>query len=102
MIDFDEPVHHWLASDVARPFRELDPRAENACLEAFLDGYREKRAFDSGWEPTLPGFVRMKSLEIYVWASLPGGWEDSDLPGGRPRDAELEQIRSRFGRIDRW
>ena len=52
IIDFDEPVYHWYASDVMRPFLEFArlPADEfDSLFDAFLAGYREVREFSDRW-----------------------------------------------------
>lgn len=94
IIDFDEPMHHWFAADVARPFRELtheDPAFE-ACRAALVAGYREVRALDDRLERAIPGFVRMKNVEIYAWIAHREHWTGDELPGGRDRKAVFDAI----------
>jgi Ser/Thr protein kinase RdoA (MazF antagonist) len=94
IIDFDEPMHHWFAADVARPFRELtheDPAFE-ACRAALVAGYREVRALDDRLEQAIPGFVRMKNVEIYAWIAHREHWTGDELPGGRDRKAVFDAI----------
>jgi Ser/Thr protein kinase RdoA (MazF antagonist) len=99
VIDFDEPVYHWFAADVARPFRELTQRPageRREALESLLRAYRTVRPFDERWAAALPQFMRMKDLDIYAWASDSGSWHGPVLPGGERRDAVLAQLRERF------
>ncbi len=98
IIDFDEPMHHWFAADVARPFRELtheDPAFE-ACRAALVGGYREVRALDDRLEQAIPGFVRMKNVEIYAWIAHQGHWTGDELPGGRDRKTVFDAILRSF------
>ena len=94
IIDFDEPVYHWYASDVMRPFLEFAqlPADEfDPLFDAFVAGYREVREFSDKWVEELPRFARMKNLGFYWWDSV-NSRED------RPGHAEwLEGIRVRFG-----
>jgi Ser/Thr protein kinase RdoA (MazF antagonist) len=94
IIDFDEPMQHWFAADVARPFRELTPEdpAFDACRAALLAGYREVRALDARLEQAIPGFVRMKNLEIYAWIAHQEHWTGDELPGGRDRKTVFDAI----------
>jgi Ser/Thr protein kinase RdoA (MazF antagonist) len=99
IIDFDEPMLHWFAADVARPFRELTPEqpAFGACRDALLAGYREVRALDERLERAIPGFVRMKNLEIYAWLADREHWTGDELPGRRDRKTVLDAILRSFG-----
>jgi Ser/Thr protein kinase RdoA (MazF antagonist) len=99
VIDFDEPVYHWFAADVARPFRELTQRPvaeRQSALDSLLRGYRAVRPFDDSWEAELPRFMRMKDLDIYAWASDGESWHGPVLPGGDRRDEVIAQLRERF------
>jgi Ser/Thr protein kinase RdoA (MazF antagonist) len=99
IIDFDEPTLHWYAADVARPFRELTPEQPEfeACRNALLAGYREVRPLDPLLEQAIPGFVRMKNLEIYAWIAGREQWAGDELPGGRDRLTVLDAISRSFG-----
>lgn len=92
IIDFDEPVYHWYASDVMRPFLEfaqLSAERFDPLFDAFLAGYREVRAFPDRWVEELPRFARMKNLGFYWWNSVnstkEGGWYAEWLEGIRVR-----------------
>ena len=99
IIDFDEPMLHWFAADVARPFRELTPEQPefDACRSALLAGYREVRPLDQRLEQAIPGFVRMKNLEIYAWIADREHWTGDELPGRRDRQTVLDAIVRSFG-----
>ncbi|MBI3159779.1 MAG: phosphotransferase [Chloroflexi bacterium] len=70
LIDFDEPVWHWYAADVARPFlelRDLPDEDQRAARGRFLEGYRAVRPLDEFWVERLPWFTRMKRMDFYAW-----------------------------------
>ncbi len=92
IIDFDEPVYHWYASDVMRPFLEFAqlPADEfDPLFDAFLAGYREVREFSDRWVDEIPRFARMKNLGFYWWTSVnssnEGDWYVEWLEGIRVR-----------------
>ena len=97
IIDFDEPVYHWYASDVMRPFLEYAhlPADQFASLfDAFLTGYREVREFSEHRVEELPRFARMKNLGFYWWDAANSS---ADRPG---YDEWLAGVRARFGAPD--
>lgn len=72
IIDFDDPVWHWFATDLARPFLELaDHPLEDRrqVLGWFNKGYHSERPIDKIWVENLPWFMRMKTLGIYAWSA---------------------------------
>jgi Ser/Thr protein kinase RdoA (MazF antagonist) len=92
IIDFDEPVYHWYASDVMRPFLEvaqLPAERFDPIFDAFLAGYREVRTFTDRWVEELPRLARMKNLGFYWWinvnSSKEGDWYVEWLEGIRVR-----------------
>ena len=94
IIDFDEPVYHWYASDIMRPFLEfarLPADRFDPLFDAFLAGYRAVREFPDTWVEELPLFARMKNLGFYWWISV-----NSTKKGDRYAEW-LEGIRVRFG-----
>ena len=77
ILDFDEPVRHWNAADIARPFLELaDHPLEDRrqSINWFIQGYRSTRPLDDFWVEKLPWFMRMKTLDIYAWSAA--NWDD--------------------------
>lgn len=98
IIDFDEPMQNWFASDVARPFREIDDFPDTLrrqLIAAFLNGYRQIRPLGDETVANLPWFLRFKNLAMYAW-------EIGDC--GTPFDAEeLVTMREQFALpIERW
>ena len=94
IIDFDEPVYHWYASDIMRPFLEfarLPADRFDPLFDAFLAGYRAVREFPDTWVEELPLFARMKNLGFYWWISV-----NSTKKGDRYTEW-MEGIRVRFG-----
>ena len=72
ILDFDEPVWHWFATDIARPFLELADHPIADRLQArdwLVQGYRSIRPLDDFWVENLPWFMRMKTLGIYAWST---------------------------------
>lgn len=96
IIDFDEPMFHWFAADVARPFREFPtghPRRD-ACQGAMVEGYRSVRPLSAEWVSRIPWLVRMIDLDMLAWA-----WQlspGSVLPGGETREAALAELRRKL------
>lgn len=92
VIDFDEPLFHWFAADVARGFREFPTShpGRGACQGAMVEGYRSRRALSSEWTSRIPWLVRMIDLDMYAWARqlAPG----SVLPGGETREEGLAEL----------
>lgn len=99
LIDFDEPVFHWFASDLARPCADLhslspEERAERAT--ALLSGYRSARPLAPSWDAELDGLLRMKTLGIYAWLLGTDEWSGPVLPGGERRGDYLARARRGF------
>lgn len=97
LIDFDEPIHHWVEADVARPFRETSDigvaeRVE--LLEAFLKGYGGVCPNHAFQTQDLANFVTLKNLEMYGWVLERN--EMKVLPGGFPRDQALAELKQRI------
>ena len=93
-IDFDEPVYHWFAADIARALREFadkPQRRRRQLLTWFVAGYRSVRPLDSRWIADLTWFMRMKDLEIYLWTAQRR--RDTLVPGGDDRLAWLANLR---------
>lgn len=100
LIDFDEPIWHVFASDLARPFREMDHQpahARAAAKDALLAGYRSLRPLAAAWDEALPWLVRMKQMEMYAWTLRTGidpsepnaaGMRHEDFIAERRRDFE--------------
>ena len=93
IIDFDEPVYHWYASDVMRPFLEfarLPAEQFDPMFDAFVAGYREVRALSDGWLEELPRLARMKNLGFYWWDAINSSAERPDY------DDWIAGIRARY------
>ena len=85
IIDFDEPVYHWYASDIMRPFLEfarLPADRFDPLFDAFLAGYRAVREFPDTWVEELPLFARMKNLGFYWWISVNSTKKGDRYAGG--------------------
>lgn len=93
IIDFDEPVYHWLAADITNPFLEL-PNKPFASWKpkflCFIEGYRSILPFSDEQINQLPWFAQMKSLAIYLWCK--NNWFEPFAPGGKPRERWLEEL----------
>ncbi len=101
LIDFDEPIWHAFASDLARPLREmthLPAHLRAAAREALLAGYRSRRELAVAWEETLPWFVRMKQLEMYASVLSSGSDPVERDPAGIRRDDFIAERRREFER----
>jgi Ser/Thr protein kinase RdoA (MazF antagonist) len=99
IIDFDEPVYHWFASDVMRPFLEfvrLPASKFDALFDAFLTGYREHRELSDRWVDEIPRFARMKNLGFYWWDAVNSSAERPDY------DEWISGIRRRYGAESLW
>lgn len=108
LVDFDEPIWHVFAADLARPFREMDHHpasAREAARAALFEGYRSERALSPEWEGALPWLVRMKQLEIYAYEAVRAGVGSSSpdtlLADGRYRRVFLAERRRDFERYAR-
>lgn len=104
LIDFDEPIWHVFASDLARPFREMEHHraAERAAAKAaLLEGYRSERRLAAEWDDALPWLVRMKQLEMYASAVSSPGWHGSVLADGVRREDFIAERRRAFERYAR-
>ena len=97
IIDFDEPMLNWFASDVARPFIEIQDfplPLRRQLMTAFLHGYRQVRPLDEAAAAYLPWFIRFKSLSFYAW-------EIGDC--GTPYETEyLAEMRRQFTNPVEW
>jgi len=94
IIDFDEPVYHWFMADIARPFLELSSTPFSDWqdkFEWFIAGYRSVFPVNEYLLQHINWFVRIKSLDIYLWCK--NNWYEPDAPGGKPRDVWLEELR---------
>ena len=108
LIDFDEPIWHAFAADLARPLRELDQHpksARDAARAALLEGYRSERTLapegsEAEWEDTLSWLVRMKQVEMYAYEVGRSDWQSASLPDGT-RQEFLEERRRDFERYAR-
>ena len=99
IIDFDEPVYHWYASDVMRPFLEfvrLPAEEFDPLFDAFLEGYREVRGLSDRWIGELPRFARMKNLGFYWWDMVNSSGNRTDY------DEWIAGIRARYGAVRLW
>jgi len=71
IVDFDEPVYHWFAADVARPLLEFHDKLNKEIqyfLKYYIQGYRSIRQFSDEEMKNLNWFMRMKDLAIYLWS----------------------------------
>lgn len=97
IIDFDEPMTNWFASDGARPFREIEdfPLPLRRQLKAaFVSGYRQIRYLSDETVASLPQFIRFKNLAMYAW-------EIGDC--GTPYDTDyLAEMRQHFENPVEW
>jgi len=76
-IDFDEPVYHWWMADIARAFLskyQQDRAGWQAKFDAYIAGYREVMPLTDEQLSHLDWFVRMKSMDIYLWVK--NNWPD--------------------------
>ncbi|MEM7118499.1 MAG: phosphotransferase [Chloroflexota bacterium] len=97
IIDFDEPMTNWFASDVARPFIEIEDfplTLRRQLMVAFVNGYRQVRSLSDATVASLPQFMRFKKLAFYAW-------EIGDC--GTPHDDEdLIRLRNQFKNPVEW
>lgn len=69
IIDFDEPVWHWFASDIARAMLEFTGSLEDrrAKLEVFMKGYRKHH--DLNFSSTdFAMLIRFRIMLMWLWA----------------------------------
>ena len=100
ILDFDEPVWHWWAADMARPFLELSDYAIEDRRQArgwFVQGYRSVRSLDEFWVENLPWFMRMKTLDIYAWSAA--HWDERQEI---TRQEWMEYYQRRFENLFTW
>ncbi|MCK4870408.1 MAG: phosphotransferase [Gammaproteobacteria bacterium] len=91
IIDFDEPVYHWFAADIACAFLCPEPFSTwRDKFSAFLDGYSSVRQLLEADMNNISWFMRMKSLGLYTWTK--NNWPHSQVPGGGNRDEWLDNI----------
>lgn len=73
IIDMDEPMWNWFASDIVRPMRDYRtwPLAgRRRILAAIVEGYRTIRPFSDEWVARLSLFQRFKELGMYAWTTV--------------------------------
>lgn len=71
MIDFDEPVWHWYAADLARILIDVHHNSEAdaaARQEALVRGYRQHKPLSPADVDDLPRFMAMKELDRYTFS----------------------------------
>ncbi len=69
LIDFDEPVWHWFANDVARAMLEFRGSIEDRHqkLETFMNGYRKHRDLEFSYQD-FAMFARFRVMLMYLWS----------------------------------
>lgn len=78
VFDFDDCTYHWFAFDLAIPlYYSLlwIPRGEvsrrerlaRALFTHLIEGYEEEHRLDAFWLRQIPGFLRFRDLELYVF-----------------------------------
>ena len=79
LIDFDEPVWHWFASDIARAMLEFVGSLEDrrAKLEAFMSGYREFHTLEFS-SADFAMLSRFRVMLMWLW-NLNAEHELSDI-----------------------
>lgn len=105
IIDFDEPVFHYWAADVARPLRDFtkqDRERRRGVLSAIVAGYRSLRSLPEEWVAALPWLLRIKDFEIYAWARRPENRNVVLLPGGDSPAALVLELRARMQQPLEW
>ncbi|MBF0314908.1 MAG: hypothetical protein HQK52_15915 [Oligoflexia bacterium] len=79
-IDFDEPIYHWYAADVVRPF-----------FDWYIEGYHKVcPQIDLSIE-RLKFFLLFKALDIYLWTL--NNWQSNCSPKGEPIQKWMEPIK---------
>jgi Ser/Thr protein kinase RdoA (MazF antagonist) len=78
VFDFDDCTYHWFAFDVAIPLyysvlwlpRDGGDRREEFARELMpplMAGYREENPLDAFWMRQIPGFLRFRDLQLYIF-----------------------------------
>jgi Ser/Thr protein kinase RdoA (MazF antagonist) len=69
LIDFDEPVWHWFASDIARAMLEFtgNLKDRHAKLEVFMKGYRKHHDLDFS-SADFAMLSRFRVMLMWLWA----------------------------------
>ncbi|MDH5506306.1 MAG: phosphotransferase [Anaerolineae bacterium] len=81
-IDFDEPVYHWYAADIARvmlDFEDSPPALREQAREWFVAGYRAVRPLAARWVDDLDWLMRMKRLGMYIWTVAERGGRTAEM-----------------------
>ncbi|MBN1684209.1 MAG: phosphotransferase [Gammaproteobacteria bacterium] len=92
IIDFDEPVYHWFAQDVAKPLLEFCDKPKEKLDQFFkyyIAGYRSVRSFSEEEVSTLSWFVRLKDLDMYLWTK--NNWSSEYNVDGADQKSILQQ-----------
>ncbi len=85
LIDFDEPVWHWFANDIARAMLEFRGSLEDrhGKLETFMVGYRKHHDLEFSLQD-FAMFLRFRVMLMYLWAlESMGDFEDEYNLRGR-------------------
>lgn len=94
-IDFDEPIYHWVLADIAMPLLEVYGQPLSSWqhqFNEFINGYCSIFPISEQYIKNIQYFIRMKSLEIYLWCK--NNWHEKTAPGGKPRDIWLSELRN--------
>lgn len=105
VIDPDDAIRCWYALDVARAIDAMDDVVEedevDAAAEAFLEGYRSKRAFTRAQAETMPLMRKLVMLQEYATILHVTDEKLENEPGWmqdvrRKLDSRLADIRASF------
>ncbi|MDH3890203.1 MAG: phosphotransferase [candidate division Zixibacteria bacterium] len=86
VFDFDDCHYDWFAHDLAMPLfyvmRSAEMEHDNAFAEFFLTnfltGYREEHHLDSRAGETLPLFLKVREMELYIILHAEDAFEEND------------------------
>lgn len=76
VFDFDDCQYNWFASDLAVPILHAllsfelpstDPSQQDWFYGPLLDGYTKHMPVDDEWPRRMPGFVRLRRVDLFAW-----------------------------------
>jgi Ser/Thr protein kinase RdoA (MazF antagonist) len=106
VFDFDDCTYHWFVFDLAIPLyysllrvpRDEVSKREQLAQELFthlMEGYEEEHHLGPFWIRQIPGFLRFRDLQLYVFCFKK--FDMSDLQEGQARFFNLLKANMREG-----